>query len=206
MIVYRMLAALRLELVDDTRHHALRALQLAQTVQQQPYVAAARVCNAWVEWRGGNAERAESLATKALEIWTAHSHPYPFQWTALFPLLDIQMAGERFEAAKALLTRLLHPSQQALPKTLADSDLTAALTIHPGTSPGSYHRTILEIFCEPRDLFATASFERVHALEHPMSLAYGSYRSRIRSDCNSGTGRASSCDGFRACIRVWASS
>jgi eukaryotic-like serine/threonine-protein kinase len=145
VVVYRMLAALRLAHVDETHHLACRVLRLAQTVQQPPYVAAARACDAWAAWRVGQAAKAENLATKALETWTAHSHAYPFQWTALFPLVDIHIAAERFDVACGLLTRLLHPSQQVLPDPLVGL-VSAALTANTSGRPADFQRSVRAMF------------------------------------------------------------
>lgn len=56
-------------------------------------------------------------ANAALEVWAAGA-PYPFKWTALWPLVAIATERKDVSAITKCLQQLLDPSQQLLPPEL----------------------------------------------------------------------------------------
>jgi tetratricopeptide (TPR) repeat protein len=100
---------------DRTHQFARAALESAAAANMAPYSATARANLAWVAWQRGNSGQAEAEAHAALDSW---SPAYPFQWTALLPLLAIEV--ERGRTAEAVLhaRALFAPHQQRLPGTL----------------------------------------------------------------------------------------
>jgi class 3 adenylate cyclase len=78
------------------------------------YVAIAIATDAWIEWRGGDAESAERLATSALAGWDPLPMSVPYRWMALWPLLACTHAAGRTAAAVDLARELRKSDQQAV--------------------------------------------------------------------------------------------
>ncbi|MDQ6662012.1 MAG: hypothetical protein M3Z24_13745, partial [Chloroflexota bacterium] len=94
--------------VEEVRNSI--ACALAQGERRYTGVIAAN--RAWVAWRDGNREEAETYAQAALEVWQ-HQHPvYEFQWTGLWPLIGIALTEARLSLAVDYIHLLLAPTQQ----------------------------------------------------------------------------------------------
>ncbi|MDQ2713876.1 MAG: AAA family ATPase [Chloroflexota bacterium] len=73
---------------------------------------------AWVAWRDGNIEEAEAYGRAALEEWQRQHYTYVFQWTGLWPLIDVALSQERLPEAMDYVRMLLAPRQQRPVETL----------------------------------------------------------------------------------------
>lgn len=93
--------------------HAHQSLTLARAGNIPHYEAAAQANLAWVAWRADDLERARRRGQAAVDLW--EGTPYPFQWLALWPLLDIALVGGEKEMALTFAASILAPSQQLLP-------------------------------------------------------------------------------------------
>lgn len=125
ILTYRALTLLRTGEVEATASMAARALELAEQVELPPYVAAALSYQGWAAWRLNQRTQATNLLRKAVALWSAHPHSFPFQWSAALPLLDLALEKLSRERVEPLLAQLLHPSQQRLPKLLREAVLAA---------------------------------------------------------------------------------
>src|SRR5581483_4888448 len=84
---------------------------------------------AWVAWRDGNLEEAESFGQASLEaIQLQRLASNLFHWVGVWPLLGVALAHERVSDAIGYARMLLAPKQQAPPgeiATLLEASLTA---------------------------------------------------------------------------------
>jgi eukaryotic-like serine/threonine-protein kinase len=108
-------------LVEDAQGQNARALEAATRAQGMPYVGVALGNRAWLAQRGGRCDDAVEHAREALALWAKVVPNYPFQWTALGPLLAASMANGDVATALEAARRLLGPSQQWLPDELTDA-------------------------------------------------------------------------------------
>jgi predicted ATPase len=87
----------------------------AQKIRWDEVIIAHR---AWVAWRDGYLAEAEADGLTALAAWQRQSHVYAFQWIALWPLIGVALAQERFPAIMNYVRMLLAPTQQYPPEPL----------------------------------------------------------------------------------------
>jgi hypothetical protein len=73
---------------------------------------------AWVAWRDGKREEAETAGRAAVEEWQRQRPVYPFQWTGLWPLIGLAAASAQFALAVDYVRMLLPPTQQRPPEAL----------------------------------------------------------------------------------------
>ena len=104
--------------VARVSHYALAALETATAAGMSPYIATAKANLAWVAWKTGNMAEAETEAQAALDLW---SGTYPFQWTALMPLISIALKRGRTAQAARFARALFEARQQRLPDPLQAS-------------------------------------------------------------------------------------
>jgi DNA-binding SARP family transcriptional activator len=134
VLTYLAIAWRRLGRIDSTERHARDGLALAIGADMPTYVAAGNANLAWVAHRAGDVETSLRLGRAALEVWDSEL-VYPFQWLALWPLLDLTVARGDTNDALVLARQLLHESQQRLPgelealfdAALVDSDAGSTL-------------------------------------------------------------------------------
>ncbi len=108
---------------DHVRACAARALELAAAANMPEYVATVRANLAWLAWRAGDLAAVDLHARAALALWAelAPGHPStPYQWTALWPLLAVDLDRGAIDQALAWARNMLLPAQQRLPAVLAD--------------------------------------------------------------------------------------
>jgi predicted ATPase/class 3 adenylate cyclase len=74
----------------------------------------------WVAYRDGDLETAAAEGERAVDAWGAEPRggPTMFQWTARFPLVGVELAGGRLDAALDQCRAMLDPSQHPLPPEL----------------------------------------------------------------------------------------
>jgi tetratricopeptide (TPR) repeat protein len=112
--------------VEEVRILISRILPVAMDLQDANYLGTARANQAWLAWHEGNLSEAQVRGKAALEIWQRLQSNYPFQWTAIWPLIgvalrqaqDAELAQERVSVAIDHVQVLLEPSQQQLPHEL----------------------------------------------------------------------------------------
>lgn len=88
---------------------------------------------AWLAYRDGDLELATQRANEALADWKPEGRGSSgvFAWTARFPLLGVELARGRTDAALEHARALLDPSLQPLPAELADLAERAVETAEP---------------------------------------------------------------------------
>lgn len=94
------------------------ALSLAINNSHPNYIAMAHANQAWLAWREQKWSEVKQNGQLALDIW---EHIYPFQWAALWPLLDVVLREQDVATAVSYAQQLLHPSQQKLPDPITTS-------------------------------------------------------------------------------------
>jgi tetratricopeptide (TPR) repeat protein len=85
---------------------------------ERRYAGVLTAQRAWVAWRDGKREEAERAGRAAVEEWHRQRPVYPFQWTGLWPLIDIAATAAQFALAVDDVRLLFAPTQQRLPETL----------------------------------------------------------------------------------------
>lgn len=73
---------------------------------------------AWLAWQDGHLKQAEQHGKNALEEWQRQRQIYPFQWAALWPLLDIMLTQQRFAEAVKYASMLLNPALNPMPDSI----------------------------------------------------------------------------------------
>jgi hypothetical protein len=89
---------------------------------------------AWVAWRLDNLAETQAHAHAALDRWQSLPLEYPFQWTALWPLLAVALTKAQIAEAVDYERALLHPLQERLPETLTTA-LQAAIQAWDAKEP-----------------------------------------------------------------------
>ena len=102
--------------MDETRHYALRALEVASTGGIPEQIAMAQANLAWVAWREGNLDETQKLGRAALDSWQRGQWVYAFHWTARFPLLAVALERDQVSDALEHARVMLDPQQQQLPE------------------------------------------------------------------------------------------
>lgn len=132
-----------------TEQLARTSLEVAEGGGWTSYMAAARANLAWVAWQNGELNRARAHAETALAEW--RDSVYPFQWLALWPLIDITMQQNETEEALALARSLLALSQQRLLAPIEQA-LTSALAAGNPEAAEPHLRNALQLARENRYL------------------------------------------------------
>jgi DNA-binding SARP family transcriptional activator len=113
-------------------------------IDQNPSPAGLAKANlAWVLMAQGLPDQAFQHAQSALELWKGSV--YPFQWTALFPLIKLAMDGGDDEKAVSYISQLLGPTQQRLDNrmnTLLEEIVTLAGKGQPDLVHERLHDTL----------------------------------------------------------------
>src|SRR5262249_26786765 len=104
--------------VEAVRRSIERSKAVATTGQMLEYLGAAKANLAWVAWREGKLSEVQLNGRAALELWQQTPLVYPFQWTALWPLIGVALAQEQLPDAMNYARALLTPVQQRLPDAL----------------------------------------------------------------------------------------
>jgi hypothetical protein len=115
--MYRTVARRRQVNVEGVRS-LLRELDRLDELHGYAGLVAAH--HAWVAFRDGDYETARRYAEVAFADWdpSARSGPTVFQWTARFPMLGVELARGRSDAAFAHARAMLDEFQQPLPPDL----------------------------------------------------------------------------------------
>ena len=113
-LTYLMAAGRKRGDVEEVRKAIPAVIERAREASLPEYEAMAIANRAWVAWRSGDAEKAETDAQAALRIWEGLPVRYLFDWMALWPLLAMALACGRVEEATGYARRMLPPPQQLL--------------------------------------------------------------------------------------------
>ena len=105
--------------VMETEQASTQGLSAATAAQMPAYAAMAEANLAWVAWREQRLPDVEAHGQRALDLWRQPGFAYPFQWAALWPLMDVALAQGQIAEATAYGRALLDPQQQRLPDALA---------------------------------------------------------------------------------------
>jgi hypothetical protein len=105
--------------IEAVRDYNSRAMAVAAAGQMLEYLGTANANLAWVAWREERLPDGQLNGRAALELWRKTSLVYPFQWTALWPLIGTALAQNQVSEAIDCARQLLEPGQQRLPDTLA---------------------------------------------------------------------------------------
>ncbi len=108
---------------EDCRRYTTQCLSASGLEQMPTYTGLAEANLAWLAWRAGNLDQAWQKGQAALQLW--QGSVYPFQWTALWPLIGTTLALDRVCDAIDPARALLAPSQQRLPDELTVAVETA---------------------------------------------------------------------------------
>lgn len=101
--------------VEEARRFSLLALESATRANMVSYLATAKANLAWVAWKQSKFNEAKVEAQDAVNRWAP---TYPFQWTALFPLMAIALKRRRTAEAVQYARKLFDAHQQRLPEPL----------------------------------------------------------------------------------------
>jgi tetratricopeptide (TPR) repeat protein len=104
--------------VTETRHFSSQGLSVATAAQMPSYAAMAEANLAWVAWREQRISDVQTHGRAALDLWRQLAFAYPFQWTALWPLMDVALTRGQIAEAVDHARALLDPQQQHLPDAL----------------------------------------------------------------------------------------
>ncbi len=121
---YLALAARRRRDVTMVRSYVAQILQTAGD-QAATYTALAQANLAWIAWGAGDRAGARQKGETALQQWSEMPNTFPFQWTALWPLIAVALEQERPAAAVRYARALLDLAQQRVPDMLVASIETA---------------------------------------------------------------------------------
>jgi serine/threonine protein kinase len=139
-LTYLAVGQRRLGLTDEVSLTVDRALRAAEDAQLPPYLGAVNACAAWVAWRRGQPERAQSLVHEARTWWSQGDHAFPFRWLGTLLTLEDDARCGRTDRLGQTLDDLLDPQQHHLPPEL-DEALEST-------------RDLLESNASPAQLFA----------------------------------------------------
>ena len=104
--------------IEEVQHYISRALAVATAGNMLEYISVAKANLSWVNLREGNLRDAQENGRVALEMWQQAPLVYPFQWTALWPLISVANAKNQVSEVVEYARALLEPSQQRLPDAL----------------------------------------------------------------------------------------
>ncbi len=102
------------------REYATNALHTALAGDMLEYVSTAKANLAWVAYHEGNLPEALAYGQEAMKIWEQSPLVYPFQWTALWPLIGVALSRSQISEAVENIRLMLQPTQQCLPERLTE--------------------------------------------------------------------------------------
>jgi len=94
------------------------AIEASSAPEYQAVVVANK---SWVAWKRGDAERSETLANNAMEIWQNEAPKYPMKWLALIQMIAIATEQGRTRDAVPLSHVLLKPPHALLGGGVGDA-------------------------------------------------------------------------------------
>lgn len=122
--------------VEATRQYASRCLEAAAAAHMPAYTACARGNLAWAALREGDLEQAREHGRAALDAWAETPLQYPFQWTALWPMIELALREHAIPEAVQFSQALLMPEQMLQPEMLVQR-LQKAIEAFDGGDQGT---------------------------------------------------------------------
>lgn len=120
---------------DQVMAHLEAAVAGALALQRPEYAGMVEGHRAWLAIRDGDMAAAEAAALSALAMWQASAIAYPFQWSALLPLVAARVARGDAAAAADGARAMLLPHQQRLPAPLESALVALEEARQGGRSP-----------------------------------------------------------------------
>jgi tetratricopeptide (TPR) repeat protein len=117
-LTYLALSARMRGLTSETSELSKRAAGASNAVGMMEYIGAAHANDAWLSLKRGDLIAAVESGQLAIQAWTQRM--FPFQWMALIPVLEAELANLRTGPALLCASQLLEPTQQYLPGAAAD--------------------------------------------------------------------------------------
>jgi hypothetical protein len=106
---------------DEVETYSNHALEVAQAACMPEYTATAKANQAWLAWRRGDLEAAETYGREALAVWNdlpKQMASTMLRWTALWPLLGVALHRGLHATAIDCARAMLQPTQMRLPREL----------------------------------------------------------------------------------------
>jgi class 3 adenylate cyclase len=122
-LTYLTVTARKRGLPGRVRHLAAQSLTAAAAAHMPEYTATAHANLSWADWHDAQLEECEVKACTALEEWAglpAGHASAAFQWTALWPLIDVCLKQGRTAEALEHSSELLAPELMRLPIGIED--------------------------------------------------------------------------------------
>jgi class 3 adenylate cyclase/tetratricopeptide (TPR) repeat protein len=108
----------RMGQAEDSVQLSHESIALASELGMHEYIGLAKSNLAWAAWKGGSVEEARIYAMEALAQFDKSSIAYPFEWSAILPLIAVSQTGDTIFRVPDLCARMIDPSQQILPKVI----------------------------------------------------------------------------------------
>ncbi len=125
-LVYLATVCRRKDEIERATELSKESLEMATQEGMNEYIALATGNLAWSAWRRGRLDEARRHGRRALKDFKKSSIAYPFEWSALLPLIAASRLLSDLKALPSLCKRLIDPSQQQLPKLLNDKAKSVA--------------------------------------------------------------------------------
>lgn len=139
-LAYHLLALRMSKRVSDVQARIEKLVEVATIAGTRDYLGVARAHQAWLALRAGDAAQCIERAEQALEIWqNLKVYVFPFQWTALLPLLEARQNSGDVERAVACAEPLLAATQQHLPGAATDALARASERWAASDAPSTKH-------------------------------------------------------------------
>ncbi len=111
--------------VEEVSSYTQQMQQLAESAHMPDYLATAKANLAWIALRRGDLVSAKHLAIEALAIWHDSPMVYPFQWLALWTLIEVALnrgdEKEVWDYLSVLIAETQQQPQQAVDDLLQES-------------------------------------------------------------------------------------
>jgi class 3 adenylate cyclase/tetratricopeptide (TPR) repeat protein len=117
-LTYSMVLHRKIGDVGAVEREIERVISAARDASLPEYEAMAIANRSWVHRRRRRDADAEADARNALDLWRSLPVRYPFEWMALWPLLDIHLERDHLGEAIACARDMLEEHQQPLPLDL----------------------------------------------------------------------------------------
>ena len=104
--------------VERTIELALESLKIATQENMNEYIGLAKANLAWSAWKRGTLDETRLNARTALKEFKKSVIAYPFEWSALLPLIAASQVRADLACTPVLCKRLIDPSQQQLPRAI----------------------------------------------------------------------------------------
>jgi tetratricopeptide (TPR) repeat protein len=114
-LTYLAVNARRSGRLEAARLFLPRCYSVAGAAGTKEYMGAARAHDAWLAYTDSDLVGSEAKAREALSIWNGLTIVFPFQWTALFPLIQVELLRDDIGGAAQSAHTLLTSPQQKLP-------------------------------------------------------------------------------------------